>query len=179
MARRSTTKPAQAAKAAEGQDTPAADAAGVAAAVTSPAPEGAAKDSAPADTTDGPAPDEGRKEPLDMAATDDPAAAEAVASIKPEETAMDSQIPDDTREKLLEAVSKLGPKVAPLLPEPMQIAIVQRFATAVSPIEHDGVHYRLGNPVPLTRDQFLTLRLAGAVADEDWDDLEEATALSV
>ncbi|NTT88499.1 hypothetical protein [Tabrizicola fusiformis] len=45
------------------------------------------------------------------------------------------------------------------------------LATVISPIDHDGQSYQIGEPLPLTRDEFAALVKAGAVQDEDWEEL--------
>ncbi len=44
-------------------------------------------------------------------------------------------------------------------------------ATVISAIEHDGQAYGPGDPIDLTRAEFAALVKAGAVQDEDWDEL--------
>ena len=48
-----------------------------------------------------------------------------------------------------------------------------RAATAASPIDHDGETYRPGDLVPLTAEGFAALKLAGALAEQSWDDCVE------
>lgn len=74
-----------------------------------------------------------------------------------------------------------SPQVAPPAPDPAAedgggpLATEERpeqgIATVISPIAHDGVVYLAGDQLLLTRPEFERLRLAGAVADEDFDDL--------
>ena len=45
------------------------------------------------------------------------------------------------------------------------------WATVVSPISHDGADYSIGMAVPVTEAEFRILVKAGAVQDEDWDEL--------
>lgn len=44
-------------------------------------------------------------------------------------------------------------------------------AAVISPIEHDGLSYAIGDPIDVTREEFVALVKAGAVQDEDWDEL--------
>lgn len=45
------------------------------------------------------------------------------------------------------------------------------WATVVSPISHDGADYSIGMAVPVTEAEFRVLVKAGAVQDEDWEEL--------
>lgn len=45
------------------------------------------------------------------------------------------------------------------------------WATVVSPISHDGADYSIGMAVPVTEAEFRVLVKAGAVLDEDWEEL--------
>lgn len=45
------------------------------------------------------------------------------------------------------------------------------WATVVSPISHDGADYSIGEAVPVTEAEFRVLVKAGAVLDEDWEEL--------
>lgn len=45
------------------------------------------------------------------------------------------------------------------------------WATVVSPISHDGADYAAGDTIPVTEAEFRVLVKAGAVLDEDWEEL--------
>lgn len=45
------------------------------------------------------------------------------------------------------------------------------WATVVSPISHDGADYSAGDTIPVTEAEFRVLVKAGAVLDEDWEEL--------
>ena len=49
--------------------------------------------------------------------------------------------------------------------------VERAMANVISPIDHDGQSYKVDDPIALTREEFTALVKAGAVQDEDWDEL--------
>ncbi len=79
--------------------------------------------------------------------------------------------PDPARDVLMAAVSSIGPDQAQVLPAGMEIRIPRRIATAATTILHDLMLYASGAPIPVNQADFTALSKAGAVIEDDWDDL--------
>lgn len=79
--------------------------------------------------------------------------------------------PDPAQAVLMAAVSSIGPDQAQVLPAGMEIRIQRRMATAASSVLHDLMLYTSGDPIPVTEVDFTALSKAGAVIEDDWDDL--------
>ena len=78
---------------------------------------------------------------------------------------------DAARAVLMAAVSSIGPDQAEVLPSTVEIRIPIRIATAASTVLHDLMLYTSGDPIPVSEADFTALSKAGAVIEDDWDDL--------
>lgn len=79
--------------------------------------------------------------------------------------------PDAAQAVLMAAVSSIKPDDALVLPEGMEIRLQRRIATAASTVLHDLMLYTSGEPIPVSEADFTALSKAGAVIEDDWDDL--------
>ena len=78
---------------------------------------------------------------------------------------------DPAQAMLMAAISSIGPDQAHLLPSSMEIRLQRRIATAACTVLHDLMLYASGEPIPVSEADFKALSKAGAVIEDDWDDL--------
>lgn len=79
--------------------------------------------------------------------------------------------PDTALAVLMAAVSSIGPDQAQVLPAGMELRIPRRIATAATSVLHDLMLYTSGDSIPVSEADFTALSKAGAVFEDDWDDL--------
>ncbi len=80
---------------------------------------------------------------------------------------------DAARQILMTAISNLGLDQVKILPTPTQTRFFRRGATVIDTIIHDGNVIAPGGTVFVSQTEFAGLHKAKAVADVDWDELEE------
>lgn len=80
---------------------------------------------------------------------------------------------DAARKILMTAISNLGLDPVKILPTPTQIRFIRRGATVIDTIIHDGNLIAPGGTVFVSQAEYAGLLKAKAVADVDWDELEE------
>ena len=78
---------------------------------------------------------------------------------------------DAARAVLMRAISSITAEQAQVLPSTVEIRIPRRIATAATIIQHDLMLYASGEPIPVNQTDFTALSKAGAVIEDDWDDL--------